>query len=359
MGAKRARWQTAPVTERETAPEASDSGSGGSRPDRGRRWRRRLAVALAVVLLAAAGLYVGNSSTLADPPPGRPFQLAHRGLAQTFDLAGVTNDTCTAERIHPPEHSYLENTLASMRAAFAAGADLVEFDVQATRDGHLAVFHDATLQCRTDGTGAVRDHTLAELRELDLGYGYTSDGGKTFPFRGRGFGLLPTVEEVLAEFPGRELLLHLKIERAAEGEALADLLARLPEQRRRTLTVYGGDLAVAAFAARLPDVRVTSKKIMQDCLVPYLAGGWTGHVPDACHHRQLHLPERYGRLLWGWPNRFVARMREADTRVILVNGSGEFSEGFDDPDDVDALPPGWTGGVWTNRIDVVAPLLAR
>ncbi|WP_243639839.1 glycerophosphodiester phosphodiesterase family protein [Micromonospora sp. MW-13] len=330
----------------------------GMDPPKGRRRRRRLAgAALAVVLLATAGLYLGNSSALADVPDGRPFLMAHRGLAQTFDLAGVTNDTCTAERIHRPEHPYLENTLASMRAAFAAGADLVEFDVQATRDGRLAVFHDATLQCRTDGTGAVRDHTLDELRRLDLGYRYTSDGGATFPFRGRGIGLLPTVDEVVTAFPGRELLLHVKGDQPAEGEALAGYLATLPAEQRRTLTVYGGDRAVAAFADRLPDVRVTSKKIMQDCLVPYLAGGWTGHVPDACRHRQLHLPERYGRLLWGWPNRFVARMREADTRVILVNGSGEFSEGFDDPADVDALPAGWTGGVWTNRIDVVAPLL--
>lgn len=45
--------------------------------------------------------------------------------------------------------------------------------------------------------------------------------------------------------------------------------------------------------------------------------------------------------------------------MIVVNGSGEFSEGFDDPGDVDAIPTGWTGGVWTNRIDVVAPLLRR
>ncbi|MFE9183370.1 glycerophosphodiester phosphodiesterase family protein [Micromonospora haikouensis] len=347
------------MTERGTGSAASDSAPSDKRPGRGRRWRRRLAIALAVVLLATAALYVGNSSTLAGRPPGGPFLLAHRGLAQTFDLAGVTNDTCTAERIHPPEHPYLENTLASMRAAFAADADLVEFDVQVTRDGRLAVFHDATLQCRTDGTGTVAEHTLAELRGLDLGYGYTSDGGRTFPFRGKGVGLLPTVEEVLAEFPDRELLIHLKVERAAEGEALADLLATLPQQRRDTLTVYGGDVAVGAFAARLPDVRVTSKKIMKDCMVAYLAVGWTGHVPDACRHRQLHLPQRYGRLMWGWPNRFVSRMREADTRVIVVNGSGEFSEGFDEPGDVDAIPAGWTGGVWTNRIDVVAPLLGR
>jgi glycerophosphoryl diester phosphodiesterase len=90
--------------------------------------------------------------------------LAHRGLAQTYDVAGVESDTCTATRIHPPEHSFLENTLPSMRAAFAAGADIVESDVHPTTDGHFAVFHDWTVDCRTEGRGVTREHTLAQLK---------------------------------------------------------------------------------------------------------------------------------------------------------------------------------------------------
>ncbi|GGK29327.1 glycerophosphoryl diester phosphodiesterase [Pilimelia terevasa] len=314
---------------------------------------------LAVLALAAAGLYAGNSSRLAGPGTGRPFLLAHRGLAQTFDLAGVTDDTCTAGRIHPPRHAYLENTLAGMRAAFDAGADAVEFDVQRTADDRLAVFHDATLQCRTDGRGKVRDHPLAALRRLDLGYGYTADGGATFPLRGRGVGLLPTVEEVVAAFPGRELLLHVKGADPAEGEAVARYLATLPADRLATITVYGGDAAVDAVAARLPGLRVTSKRIMVACLGRYLGTGWSGYVPDACRHRQLHLPHVYGRWLWGWPHRFAARMHAVDTRVVMVAGSGGFSAGFDRPADLAGRPAGYTGGVWTNQVDVVAPLLRR
>jgi glycerophosphoryl diester phosphodiesterase len=155
-----------------------------------RRRLRRLGIALGV-LLVAAGLAVGNSSALWGADDGRPSLLAHRGIAQTFPLDGVQSDTCTATRIHPPEHTYIENTIASMRAAFNAGAEMLEFDVQVTADGQLAVFHDATLQCRTDGTGRVRDHTLAELRRLDLGYGYTADGGATYPLRGKAVGLSP------------------------------------------------------------------------------------------------------------------------------------------------------------------------
>jgi glycerophosphoryl diester phosphodiesterase len=70
-----------------------------------------------------------------------------------------------------------------MRAAFNAGADVVEIDVHPTNDGHFAVIHDWTLDCRTNGRGVTRKHSLAELKTLDAGYGYTADGGKTFPFR--------------------------------------------------------------------------------------------------------------------------------------------------------------------------------
>jgi glycerophosphoryl diester phosphodiesterase len=321
-----------------------------------RRWRRRLSIALAVVLLVAGGLWLGNSSVLWGAGEGRPPLLAHRGIAQTFPLDGVGNDTCTATRIHPPEHGYVENTIVSMRAAFDAGADMLEFDVQLTSDGQLAVFHDSTLECRTDGTGRVAEHTLAELRTLDLGYGYTADGGATWPLRGKAVGLLPTAPEVVAAFPGRELLIDLKNNEPADGRALADYLATLPADRLATISVYGGDDSVQAVRDRLPQLRTTSKAIMKDCLIDYLATGWTSHVPDSCHHTELHLPQRYGRYLWGWPNLFADRMRAADTRVILVGGEGPWSEGFDQPEDLDAVPSGWSGWLWTNRVDVIAPL---
>ena len=118
---------------------------------------------LALVLAAAGFVAINNSSALAPARPGPPTILAHRGVSQAYDLTDVQADTCTASRMLPPTHGYLENTLASMRAAFDRGADVVEIDVQPTRDGRFAVFHDWTLDCRTDGTGVTREHTLAEL----------------------------------------------------------------------------------------------------------------------------------------------------------------------------------------------------
>jgi glycerophosphoryl diester phosphodiesterase len=63
-----------------------------------------------------------------------------------------------------------ENTLASFAAALELGADLVEFDVQLTKDGAVVVIHDATVNRTTEGRGRVHDMTLAEIRALSAGY---------------------------------------------------------------------------------------------------------------------------------------------------------------------------------------------
>src|SRR5262245_16840649 len=119
-----------------------------------------LRYAAAGVVLLAAFAFLNNTNWLVFDRPSGPTLLAHRGLAQTYDAAGLERDTCTATRMHPPEHAFLENTLPSMRAAFEAGADIVEFDIHPTTDGHFAVFHDWTLDCRTEGRGVTREHSL-------------------------------------------------------------------------------------------------------------------------------------------------------------------------------------------------------
>lgn len=64
-----------------------------------------------------------------------------------------------------------ENTLASFVQAAALGCTLVEFDVRLTADGIPIVFHDDTLNRRTDGRGPVGACTLDQLRGLDAGAG--------------------------------------------------------------------------------------------------------------------------------------------------------------------------------------------
>ncbi|GAA4907687.1 glycerophosphoryl diester phosphodiesterase [Stackebrandtia albiflava] len=343
-----------PVAVAATEPPTPDVSTAPGRP-----WWRRKRYRFGIVLVLVAGyVYAVNSSWLAGDPGEGPGVLAHRGVAQTFDVAGVGDDTCTAEIIHEPAHGYLENTLPGIRAAFDAGAEVVELDVHITADGQFAVFHDWEVDCRTEGSGTTRDFTMAELKRLDVGHGYTFDGGETFPFRGKGVGMMPSLTEVLAEFPVERLLIHVKSDDPAEGEALAEYLSTVDEKRVENLTVYGGDRPIAALRERMPDLRVMSKEIMTDCLLRYEVMAWTGMVPDACHHTQLHIPEGYAPWLWGWPVRFAERMAEVDTVVVLVAGDGGFSEGFDSADSLDRIPDGFTGLVWTNDVTEIAPLLS-
>jgi glycerophosphoryl diester phosphodiesterase len=245
-----------------------------------------------------------------------------------------------------------------MRAAFAAGADVVELDIHPTTDGQFAVIHDWTLDCRTDGAGVTRAHTLAELKALDIGYGYTADGGKTFPFRGKGVGLLPSLDEVLAAFPDRRLLIDIKSNDPADGEKLADRLARLAPEQLGRIMVYGGDRPVGLVRARLSGVRTMSRASLQSCLLRYVALGWTGHVPAACSRSLLLVPANIAPWLWGWPGRLIARMHGAGTEVYIAGpwGGDTFSRGIDDADAFRRLPQGYAGGIWTNRIDLIAPL---
>ncbi|HVY41745.1 MAG TPA: glycerophosphodiester phosphodiesterase family protein [Hyphomicrobiaceae bacterium] len=118
--------------------------------------RQPLACAAAALLLISAFAFLNNTTLLTAPGSGTPKLLAHRGLAQTFSSADLTADTCTAARIHPPEHPYIENTLVSMRAAFTLGAEIVELDIHPTTDGQFAVFHDWTVDCRTNGKGVTQ-----------------------------------------------------------------------------------------------------------------------------------------------------------------------------------------------------------
>lgn len=84
-----------------------------------------------------------------------------------------------------------ENTLAAFEKAIAFGTYRIEFDVRSSRDGHIVVMHDATIDRTTDGRGLVRDMTLEELGQVKVG---GSEG-------------IPTLLETLECARGRCLLL--------------------------------------------------------------------------------------------------------------------------------------------------------
>ena len=317
---------------------------------------------LALLIAGLAALWFGNSSWLWGGPQGVPQVLAHRGLHQTFHRAGLTGDSCTARMILPPTHGFLENSIPSMAAAFDLGAAVVELDIAPTADGELVVFHDWTLACRTDGTGDVREHPWEYLARLDVGHGYTADNGATWPFRGRGAGLMPRLSDVLEAFPQGPFLVNFKSADAAEGQLLAAYLAARPGAAAAIWGAYGDAAPVAAARAALPGLRGLSRDSLTACLLRYGLTGWSGRVPGACRDTLLFIPGDIAPFLWGWPHLFISRMEAAGSRVVLLGpwrGGGGFSTGIDTPEQAARVPHDPRLLVWTNRGEIVAPLLAR
>jgi glycerophosphoryl diester phosphodiesterase len=135
----------------------------------------------------------------------------------------------------------IENTIANFRHAADLGYRYLETDVQATRDGHLVVFHDPDLARLTGREGTIGDLTLAEVRALRV-------GGEP----------IPTMDEVYEEFPDHRFNVDLKSDAAAEPMALAilrhkaerrTLVATFSARRRRAFRALVGD-AVPVSAAR-------------------------------------------------------------------------------------------------------------
>jgi len=305
--------------------------------------------------LFICGIYLLNASWLApDARAGRQL-LAHRGLHQTFDSAGVTKDTCTAARIDQPRHGYIENTLPAIEAALAMGADIIEFDIHPTVDGEFVVFHDWALSCRTDGHGITRKQTLTYLKSLDIGYGYTADGGETYPFRGQFIGAMPTLNEVLTAFPKAHFLINIKSKSTEEARALTKYLAVHDPANRARLSVYGAGAGISLFSELNPDIKTMSKQAAKSCLKAYILTGWSGHMPKPCHNTYVPVPANYTWMVWGYPNRFEARLSKVGSRSILMGPhiKGKANSGIDNLDALRKVPRTYGGIIWTNRIDLV------
>jgi glycerophosphoryl diester phosphodiesterase len=109
-----------------------------------------------------------------------PWIIAHRGASG-----------------HAPE-----NTFAAFERAVELGVGFIETDLQLTRDAQFVAIHDSYLDRTTNGHGAVHEHTLAELRQLDAGKWFDRD------FMDQ---RIPTLDEILEFARERDVVFYLEI----------------------------------------------------------------------------------------------------------------------------------------------------
>lgn len=312
------------------------------------------AVALAFLILT-----VTNASWLAPNPPGAPKQIAHRGVG--LEVRGSWEEDCIATRIAEPTSRHLPNTRASILRADRMGGWLIEVDAQLAKDGEVVLLSDTDLACLTDGTGAVADTSVEELKTLDAGYRYTADNGTTFPFRGKGL-TIPTLGEIARAIPVQaRLMVHMRGDDPALADAVASALKSVGRDPQETGDgFYGSAAATARIRELYPEVWAFTADNARQCAADYKTTGWTGLIPASCEGGTMLIALDEQALLWGWPNRLIARMTDAGAKILIeapgYAAPGEIA-GITLPEQLTQIPSSFNGYVWTDDAFSTLPAL--
>ena len=254
------------------------------------------------------------------------------------------------------------STLFAIAQALERGADAIELDVHATRDGQLVVCHDATLERTTDGTGEIVHHTLAELRELDNAYWFVPGEDvveglepAAYPLRGRApaeheLGIA-TLAEVMERFPG--VVLNLDIKRTAPDvppyeEALGRLL-REHERGDDVIVASFLDGATDAFHAAAPEFPISAGTATT---TEFFRRVHAGEPPpdDVGRFVALQVPATFGDIVVV-DERFIEAAHGAGLAVHVWT--------IDDPEEMDRLAALGVDGIISDRPSELVEVLRR
>jgi glycerophosphoryl diester phosphodiesterase len=164
----------------------------------------------------------------------RPLVMAHRGGAGLWP----------------------ENTMYGFERAVDLGVDMLETEIHSTADNILVLMHDSTVDRTTNGSGPIRAFTLEELKTLDAGYNWTSDGGQTFPFRGSGI-TVPTLEEVFTALPTARINIDIKQEKPSLVEPLCRTI-RTFDMTDKVMVASFNSKVLKAFRRVCPEVTTSA-----------------------------------------------------------------------------------------------------
>ena len=228
-----------------------------------------------------------------------------------------------------------ENTIAAFDAGVAAGADGLELDVRLSADGIPVVCHDDTLDRTTDASGPVRVRTAAELARVDAGCRFTVNG--RFPFRG--VNGIPTLHDVLARYPALPVIIEMKVDSAAMGDAVAGVVRDADSVSRVCAAGYG--LACTRAFRRAVPAAATSACHPEVRLALYRSwAGWPVRRPP---YGGYQVPEHAGALRVV-SRRFIRHAHGAGLKVQVWT--------VDEEDDMVRLLDWGVDGLISNRPDV-------
>ena len=239
------------------------------------------------------------------------------------------------------QSGYPENTMEAFRAAIAAGVDMIETDVRLTKDGALVLIHDKTVDRTTDGTGAVAEMTLAQLRTLNAG---TVDRPQPIPLLEELLALEPQVVVTSGMAHYEELASLLEANGVQVVGTDADSIAEVYEAIRLLGAVMGKNAEAEAIVA---DMQVTFDEIAAKSeatgktiyfeVMPLEWGLWSaGNGTFMQELAQICGMQNAFADIEGWQSISQEQVIERDPDyIVLVTGMGESA-----PDEVKARN-GW------------------
>lgn len=219
-----------------------------------------------------------------------------------------------------------ENTIAAYELAVEQDADLIEIDLHFSRDREIVIAHDAELE-RIGGNGQIRDHSLADLRCLDVG------GGEP----------MPTLAEGLDRF-GERIPFNLEIKSVEEGgpyEGIEE--ATLAEVRSRGLLEQ--TLFSCFDDAVLKNLRELEPAARLAVLVSHRSPG--------------HVIERAGAVAAEAVNPFMSLATADFVREAHEQGLAVYPYTADEPEWLERLLAAGVDGIFTNVPDRLRGLVPR
>jgi len=201
-----------------------------------------------------------------------------------------------------------ENTMVSFKRALDYGADALEMDAHLTSDGHVVVSHDGDGMRMCNAHGSIADSTLRDVQSWDAGWGFADPAGAR-PYA-RGGHRIPTLLEVLVEFPGIPINVDLKAESPALVEAFLKVVrGRREEERVIAASFHRANLKLLRRQFYAGLTALAQSEVIELLALPAFV--WK-RLPDTGNAAQL--PTRFGPLkLASRP--VMARCRAAGLRI--------------------------------------------
>jgi glycerophosphoryl diester phosphodiesterase len=272
---------------------------------------------------------------VADPIPDHPV---FNNFTNTPLVIGHADDTGSG--------LWPGNTMPYLEGIAEIGVDMLEMDINMTKDGRIILMHDTTVDRTTNGSGAIPDLTLAEIQALEVGVNWSQDNGQTYPYRSQQLQVL-TIDDVFERFPNYPMVIEIKQEEPSMVAPFCTLIREYSMEEKVIVASFSDD-AIKAFRRVCPTVATSPAgdevrnyvllnfAFLSDILTP--------------NYQAFQVPVESGGITVITP-RFItaAHKRNLQVQVWTIN----------DPAEMQRLIDLNVDGIMTDRPDILLELLGR